>query len=1738
MKNITNEKLTMNNETRKGKKITCLSLFTFLFSLFLFAGCINPFDSPQMAPKGTSGGIGTITVSVDGENAARTIQPTTIQSSFQQYKLEFDCTSGGATKEPLYRTNATLRDPIEMPVGTWTITVTAYIVWQADDEDFQLPAAKGFAEGVVISEGQNDPVGVDLEAIADEGEGTFSWTITYPDNVTGTMTITPLTDGTDEDTLTLEGTPATDPEYEDKYVVSTGSVRLESGSYRVVFNMKLFNRETDAEEAEIERREILQVYQNLDSPFTAIFREQFFNITKVGNIDLPNKIVDTNVELPLIATVEPVGATFNKIVWSVKDANGTEAEIRDNSIFFATNAVKTTNSKATITATIEHGKGYEMPYTQNFEITVKYVEISGMVRISFATTPFRTAVNDQESVELIVRIDPEEATNKNVTVLVQPADPTSGAALAAGTGRATYVNNGPYKTFIGDEEVIYTKVTVTGTTPGTVRVTLTSVDDPDTSRYFIVDVRHVPVESITLNIDEITMPYGIAPATLIPLIKPLNATNKKVTWETVGNQTALSVGKDSGTVTILQNTTTTIWIKAICDDDPDNMFAYCTIEVVPSGGSSIPVTEVKLNTAKLNLIKGDTVDLTAILAPFLSTDKTMMWKSSDPDVVTVPDEENEGEGNGEPNTANGTVSIPVSAVGPGSAIVIGTAQSGGATAQCVVTVEDAAVGTPVTGVTLNTPTLNLNAGTSADLIASVLPTKAGNKKVTWTSSNTLAAGVDETGKVTAGTIPGAKATIMVTTEDNGKTAVCEVTVVPADTIKVSGVELNLTTLRFIEMAGVTENLFATVLPADADDTTVVWSTNDPDVATVDPVTGKINSKNPGTAIITATTVDGGKQADCEVIVRAYEAGYIHGLTLSETSIQKDYKTTWQLNPIFTVTPTGSDPAYPKLLWLSSDPSIASVDQNGLVTMVFPKKPDPTATITVYSEDGGCKATCVVTVLKVDVTHVRLNIAVPSSPATGRLSLANNGRATLTAIVYPWNATYREVKWSSDDPEAATIEEDGNGSPNENGESTGTVIGKSNGTVTITVASDDDPSKTASCVIQVRSPTIGTEVEKVTLNTYELELEKTKTATLIASTQSSVADSAFVWFSDNPDVADVGLSTGLVTAKEKEGTANVYATSVKGGIMSQACVVTVRTASAEILPPENVELNISGITMRTTASYNTANLVAVLQPRDADNKPLAANTKVVWSSNNSAVAEVNYTTGLITAKTNGTATITATAVDGGETKGGTVEVQAIAVPVTDNKLNMARLTLKMGGTRADWATRDMIATLTPAAPTNGNIFWYSTNPQVATVDQNGKVDRVKAGTAIVYATAASSGKYAEAPVDILETNSSLNPVVTVSVNDLTLLDEQGTTTFTVYARNPSESVVPTGVTWSLNDPSVATVDAVTGVITPRKPGSTIIYATTLDGAKMGGGTVKVLYATATRDPRYQYDKMGTTQVTQELWQYVMTGNNNNISATPSKSALPARDGEIQELRPVDSISWFAALVFCNRLSVLKGLTPVYSIRNTTDTTQWGNVPTNAPSGSNADSIAWNRVTVLEGNNINYGYKIPSINHWRIYLSGGASYSYYYFYRTSGTGSATGSTTWSDNYGWVLGGTNVEVKTHQVGLKWPNGYDLYDMAGNVRELLWNTTDADGFKTYANGALDTFSGGNSNFSYRRLGGGSYRYNSTYAIPFSYRDIDNDLLWEYDSSAAVLRRAHVTESHSSGQIDIGLRVARQGWY
>jgi len=358
----------------------------------------------------------------------------------------------------------------------------------------------------------------------------------------------------------------------------------------------------------------------------------------------------------------------------------------------------------------------------------------------------------------------------------------------------------------------------------------------------------------------------------------------------------------------------------------------------------------------------------------------------------------------------------------------------------------------VTGIAVSPTTLSLKVDDSASLSATISPSDATNKGVTWSTGSSGIAMVDSDGKVTAKAV--GETTITATSADGGKTATCTVTVeakTPA-TVAVTGVTLDKTTASVAVES--TVSLTATVAPADATDKTLTWSSSDTAIATVG-TDGKVTGVKAGSATITATSNgDTTKKATCTVTV-TNKLIPATAITLSPATQTLAISKTQQLTA--TLTPTN---ATDTVTWSSSDAAVASVSDKGLVTALKAG----TATITAKISDT-IKATSTITVSS--------TLAVTLDKTT--VTIKKGATTTLTPTPSGFSASKPTYTWASSHTDIATVGTDGKV----------TAVKAGTATITLTATDSDKRTATATCTITVTTAAADDKTTKLKDNSGNL-----------------------------------------------------------------------------------------------------------------------------------------------------------------------------------------------------------------------------------------------------------------------------------------------------------------------------------------------------------------------------------------------------------------------------------------------------------------------------------------------------------------------------------------------------------------------------------------------------------------------------------------------------------------------------
>ncbi len=637
---------------------------------------------------------------------------------------------------------------------------------------------------------------------------------------------------------------------------------------------------------------------------------------------------------------------------------------------------------------------------------------------------------------------------------------------------------------------------------------------------------------------DITVYRGV-PKKLTAKVMPETA-NQSVTWkssdpdvvfvDSKGNITAKAKGEAVITVTTADKGYSGKGYTASCK---------VTVKVKPES--------VKISGKETTIYTTKSTKLSVAFTPSDTDFKTVKWSSSNEKVATV--------------NSNGVVT----ATGKGKAVI--TAQS---------TVDSAVKATykitvkkkvQVQAIYLNYDERSRNVGTSFTLVPTINPSNATFPEVTWTSSNKKIAKVDKNGKVTA--LKKGTAVITCKSVDNpGVSASCIVNV----KIKTRGVELP--TKKLTLYVSQTKTLKAEVLPSNASNKNVTWTSSDKSVATVSK-SGKITPKKPGKTTITVKTKSGGYKATCVVTVKKYVA--LKSFKLNKTSVSINDGKSYTLKATF----SPSNASNKDLVWKSSNKSVATVSSKGVVKGVNPG----TCTISCRSKETGKTVKCTVKIKKVKVKKVLF--------AQKTYTVKHNRTLQLKALISPTNATNQKIKWTSSHPEFVKVS------------SKGKVTGLKLGKVATITATSVDGKKIATCRVKV---------EKV--NVTALKLNKSTASVYTGSTvtltpkfiPSKPSDTKVTWTSSDTKLATVSAD-GVVKAL-KTGTVAITCTSADGGYKAK-CTVVIEQG-----------IRVTGVTLENGKTGDEAdvgaefNLKATVEPYNASNK------KLIWSSTNPAVATVS------------------------------------------------------------------------------------------------------------------------------------------------------------------------------------------------------------------------------------------------------------------------------------------------------------------------------------------------------------------------------------------------------------------------------------------------------------------------------------------------------------------------------------
>ena len=481
------------------------------------------------------------------------------------------------------------------------------------------------------------------------------------------------------------------------------------------------------------------------------------------------------------------GTNNNELNISIVDNGKTLVKDRDYTIAYANNTSAGVTATVTITGIGNYYGEVQYSYRINklqFESSIK----SNEIRLTNKKLEAQTNLKEGETYTILYYSSPTASYGSNVLSL--PSDVKDGDVLDI------YYKVKPDNDYYEYDNSIKT-------------ITVKIIDD-----------RPIAVESVTLSKTSATLLVGET-TTVTATILPANATNKTVSWRSYNTSIATV---ENGVIKAVGTGDTTISAQS-----SNGLVGKMSLSV------RAEVEGVRVNTAYKTLYVGESAQILATVYPSDAINTTITWTSSNPNVVSVD---------------NGTIT----ALKEGTSVITAKSYNGKTT---TTTVEVKIKQVVATGITLNKTSTTLNVGASETLTATISPTNVTNKTITWTSSNPSVASVSN-GKITA--LQAGKTNIVARTS-NGKMATCAVTI-NAVTINPTGITLSKTSTTI--KVGANETITATVLPSNATNKTVTWTTSNASVATVSG--GKITAIKAGSATITAKTSNG-KTATCKVTVQ-------------------------------------------------------------------------------------------------------------------------------------------------------------------------------------------------------------------------------------------------------------------------------------------------------------------------------------------------------------------------------------------------------------------------------------------------------------------------------------------------------------------------------------------------------------------------------------------------------------------------------------------------------------------------------------------------------------------------------------------------------------------------------------------------------------------------------------------------------------------------------------------------------
>jgi uncharacterized protein YjdB len=1059
--------------------------------------------------------------------------------------------------------------------------------------------------------------------------------------------------------------------------------------------------------------------------------------------------------LQLSAAVLPANATDNSVRWSITTGAGL-ATINSAGLVTAI-----ADGSVTVRATANDGSG--IFGTMNLTISNQVLKVTS-INVTGAGGA-NTIFTDNGTLQISVDILPVDATIKTVTWSIENG---TGQASINATGLVTAVDN------------------------GTVTVRATANDGSGVSGTLILTISNqiVPVTGIFVTgaSGATTITTDKGSLQLSESIQPANATDKSVTWSIV-NGTGVASISVTGLVTAEKNGNVTARATA---NDGSGVFGTMIItisnQVIPVSG--IIVTGVGGITTIT--VDNGTLQLSENVLPADATNKTVTWSIAN-------------------GASHATISPAglLTAVDNGTVTVRATANDGsGVYGTLVVTISNQIV--PVTGITVRgtggATTIRTDNG-SLQLSASILPSNATNKTVTWSLVNgTGQATINSTGRVTA--VDNGTVTARATARDGSGVYGTLVITISNQIIPVTGITVTGSGgLTYIDYDNGTLQFSAEIFPSNATDKTVTWSViNGSGQAEIDE-TGLLSAIDNGSVTVMATAADGSGVYGTIDIDLSNQLVPVTGIIITgyagATIITED---NGSLQLEATVLPDNATDK--SVTWaIANGTGDASINSTGMVTAID----NGTVTVVATANDGSG----VTEYFELNIfNQVILATGITVTGAGGSSSItSDHGSLQLYATVSPGNSTDKTVSWSIV-----------NGTGRATIDASGLVTALDNGTVTARATANDGSGVSGTLVLTL-SNQMGPVTSIIVTGAGGVTSITTDNGTLQLSATVFPANATVktvTWSLLNSTGLATINSSGLLTALDN-GVVTVKATAQDGsGVYGTLAI----TNSNQLVPVTMITVTGAGGASTITTDKGSLQLSATVLPANALNKT------ITWSIFNGTGKAVISSAGLVTAQDNGSVIARATANDGSEIYGTlTINISNQIVAVNSITITGAN---GVSSIITDDGTLQLNATVLPSNATNKTVTWSIVNiTGQAVISTNGIVTAIYNGTVSAVATA-NDGSGVYGTLNITLSNQKVQ-VTGISIsgtgNISTISTDDGTLQLIVKVL--PENATDKTVTWSIDNGTSQAQISSAGLVTAADNGIITVKATANDGSGVYG-----------------------------------------------------------------------------------------------------------------------------------------------------------------------------------------------------------------------------------------------------------------------------------------------------------------